>query len=228
MLASSESRKYFFYALGEIALVVIGILIALQINNWNEWRKERILEKNVLIDLKDNLERNISLATNAISQIKEINRSSEIVVKFVSGDLATTDSLGHHFSQSSRSGTFLFEVNKDGYESFKNIGFEILSSKALKNKILNLFEVSYQKYESQIQVTNAFWNHDPFWWKDYFKDGFRTKTPHDVSKLQYNTDIYNIVNVFWEQRKAIIGILEFVNNESLEVLDLINEELSRS
>jgi hypothetical protein len=41
LLESGSARKYIFYAIGEIALVVIGILIALQINNWNEWKKDR-------------------------------------------------------------------------------------------------------------------------------------------------------------------------------------------
>jgi len=39
-LVGKSTRKYLFYAIGEIALVVIGILIALQINNWNEIKKE--------------------------------------------------------------------------------------------------------------------------------------------------------------------------------------------
>lgn len=43
------------YAIGEIALVVIGILIALQINNWNEWRKEGIKENKLLYDLVETL-----------------------------------------------------------------------------------------------------------------------------------------------------------------------------
>ena len=40
----NKLMKYMRYAIGEIALVVIGILIALQINNWNEGRKQEILE----------------------------------------------------------------------------------------------------------------------------------------------------------------------------------------
>ena len=39
-LSDGATSKYLLYAIGEIALVVIGILIALQINNWNEWRKD--------------------------------------------------------------------------------------------------------------------------------------------------------------------------------------------
>ena len=50
LVDNDSTRKYIFYALGEIALVVIGILIALQVNNWNENRKAR---KDELIYLKN-------------------------------------------------------------------------------------------------------------------------------------------------------------------------------
>jgi len=43
LLGSGTTSRYLLYAIGEIALVVIGILIDLQINNWNEWRKDRVI-----------------------------------------------------------------------------------------------------------------------------------------------------------------------------------------
>ena len=54
----SENRwsKYILYASGEIALVVIGILIALQINNWNEERKESKLEAGFIELLAEDLQ----------------------------------------------------------------------------------------------------------------------------------------------------------------------------
>ena len=51
LLESGAKGKYLLYAIGEILLGVIGILIALQINNCNEWRKDRIIEKDLLIQL---------------------------------------------------------------------------------------------------------------------------------------------------------------------------------
>ncbi|MBT8316904.1 MAG: hypothetical protein HKP59_04710 [Lutibacter sp.] len=48
LLSEGKTGKYFKYAIGEIILVVIGILIALGINNWNENRKDSIQEKIVL------------------------------------------------------------------------------------------------------------------------------------------------------------------------------------
>ena len=55
ILKEGKTSKYFKYAIGEIVLVVIGILIALQINNWNENRKETIEEKAILESLYENL-----------------------------------------------------------------------------------------------------------------------------------------------------------------------------
>lgn len=52
MADDNRPLKYMRYAIGEIALVVVGILIALQINNWNENRKERTEEDILLKQLK--------------------------------------------------------------------------------------------------------------------------------------------------------------------------------
>jgi hypothetical protein len=59
LLGENKTYKYLKYAIGEIFLVVIGILIALQINNWNENRKIRITEQVLLKDLKAEVHDNI-------------------------------------------------------------------------------------------------------------------------------------------------------------------------
>lgn len=55
MMTENKFGKYLTYAIGEIILVVIGILIALSINNWNENRKNSIEEKAILENLLENL-----------------------------------------------------------------------------------------------------------------------------------------------------------------------------
>jgi hypothetical protein len=55
-MEKNKTRKYLKYAIGEIVLVVIGILIALQINNWNESRKNGTKEKEYLEGIKTDLE----------------------------------------------------------------------------------------------------------------------------------------------------------------------------
>tara|TARA_R110002074_G_scaffold367649_1_gene541744 strand:+ start:142 stop:900 length:759 start_codon:yes stop_codon:yes gene_type:complete len=67
LLLKNKTGKYLKYAIGEIVLVVIGILIAIQINNWNELRKIRNTEVEILHNLKTELEFNLE-------GLKEINK----------------------------------------------------------------------------------------------------------------------------------------------------------
>lgn len=77
LLTENKFSKYLLYAIGEIVLVVIGILIALSINNWNESRKESLIEQNylrrLLVDLESDyktLTFSKDLSNDRINQIK--------------------------------------------------------------------------------------------------------------------------------------------------------------
>ena len=59
LMEQNKVRSYIFYAIGEIALVMIGILLALQVNNWNENRKESQREVAYLERLSENLNGNL-------------------------------------------------------------------------------------------------------------------------------------------------------------------------
>jgi len=56
-MEKNKTGKYLKYAIGEIILVVLGILIALKITDWNENRKSRILEQNYIHELKIDLQK---------------------------------------------------------------------------------------------------------------------------------------------------------------------------
>ena len=226
LIDSSSARKYLLYAIGEIALVVIGILIALQINNWNEWRKERIQEKNVLLDLAANLSRNISLANEAILSIEKINNSGKIAIMSIQQKWPYADSLSYHYGQMLRSGSYIFTINKDGYESFKNIGFEILTNKELRNEIIALFEVSFREYENDVQVTNEIWGNDTSWWNDYFYTDLESGIiPIDYEHLHEKNAVLNIIKTLLQQRVKLISDLKMIISRSSIVLQLVNDEL---
>jgi hypothetical protein len=87
-------ERYLLYAVGEIALVVIGILIALQINNWNEMRKERMEEQVILIQLKKEYEANHLQLDQKISARSQIISTSREILKIVdSSSPALIDSI---------------------------------------------------------------------------------------------------------------------------------------
>ena len=59
LIMKNQTGRYFKYAIGEIILVVIGILIALQINNWNENQKNIAKEQQILLSLREEFRQNI-------------------------------------------------------------------------------------------------------------------------------------------------------------------------
>ena len=80
LLIENKTGKYFKYAIGEIILVVIGILIALQINNWNENRINRNQEQQILLQLKSEYLENLTEIDNKIRMRNEmINASHRIL-----------------------------------------------------------------------------------------------------------------------------------------------------
>ncbi|WP_449257570.1 DUF6090 family protein [Croceitalea marina] len=79
-LSENKFSKYLLYALGEIILVVIGILIALQINNWNENRKNKIAEADYYCRILDDFELNEKLIDETSARItNKIKLSKELM-----------------------------------------------------------------------------------------------------------------------------------------------------
>jgi hypothetical protein len=82
-MEQNKTGKYLKYAIGEIVLVVIGILIALQINNWNEERKEGLIEQNYLKRLLVDLENDYKTLTfsKRLSKVRinQINLLTDVI-----------------------------------------------------------------------------------------------------------------------------------------------------
>ena len=86
--------KYMLYAIGEILLVVIGILIALQVDSWNEERKVRFEEQILLGQLKDDYRANLEQLDSKIATRKVLIASSkELLAAFEDPDSAHKDSV---------------------------------------------------------------------------------------------------------------------------------------
>jgi len=70
LIAQNKFTKYLLYAIGEIILVVIGILIALQVNNYNEAKKQEIKTKEILTKIHEELAINIQNSDEIIEFYK--------------------------------------------------------------------------------------------------------------------------------------------------------------
>lgn len=118
-LIEGNTGKYLKYAVGEIILVVIGILIALQINNWNQSIKDKKSLDEYLIKIK-------SHTSEDIEQLEELKKGrkqiADICKKARNSILNKTekDNLFLFMTSGSAFVDFYFKPNSGGYESLKN------------------------------------------------------------------------------------------------------------
>ncbi|WP_235295802.1 DUF6090 family protein [Portibacter marinus] len=140
-IGSSSFRKYTIYALGEIILVVIGILIALQVNTWNnaseEKKKENTYLRNIERDLQDQIntiDRQIkyeeSISDQATPIIEKYKRDGSFLV-----DSVFTDAIGYI------SGRKTFIKNDPTYTELLSSGnIDIISDNMLKDEIIKYYQ----------------------------------------------------------------------------------------
>ncbi len=141
MIDSDNGKKYLLYALGEIALVVVGILIALQINNWNEWRKDRVIESDLLIELHASVENNKNILERGLRSWQTTTQAIEILEIALNDNLPFEDSLAFHFREAHRKrGNNLQGLDFSGYKALENRGYDILTNKDLRRSVVSLFE----------------------------------------------------------------------------------------
>ncbi len=226
LLASNQFRRYLLYAIGEIALVVIGILIALQINNWNEWRKERRLEKEILNDIQLNLESNISVLEGRISYFDRGQKAGAIILDLLENRLPYHDSLGTHFSRATRGYGGADVISYVGYESLRNNGFNIIINKSLRDEILNLFETTYRSiisFDETFKLQNSY--HKDVVGRLLYMDKPSSLKPFDFEELVGSPRYYSSVsdhhyNYQWMKAETVAGL-----EETKRVLELVKDEL---
>ncbi len=80
LLKENRFSKYLLYVIGEVVLVVIGILIALQINNWSEARKRSAEEQRLLVALVEDFEQNKIRIEEAISSERDMIEMSKSLI----------------------------------------------------------------------------------------------------------------------------------------------------
>lgn len=149
---SSKMKKVVLYALGEIFLVVIGILIAVQLNNWNNQRKLDQVEKITLSRLEEDLRSDIQryeFLDRAISKkIGLCDSAAQLLEKQSSSD-ERLHVIGIDFLS-----FYLLEPNTTTYDEMLNTGrLYSLSNDTLRSKIIKYYR-QVQKWGKYAEKTN--------------------------------------------------------------------------
>jgi len=149
LLSSGQARKYLLYAIGEIALVVIGILIALQINNWNERRKEAQLAGQYLLEIYRDIESLAAQLDEVALQLQKESQAAEYI-------LETMDAPGHEIVDSLSMYQAFTEVGMQRIVINGNKVYQELSRSGQLGAVgdrqlltrLNVFNTEYEKIAS--------------------------------------------------------------------------------
>lgn len=180
----NKPLKYMRYAVGEIVLVVVGILIALQVNNWNEDYKESQAIKSVLYEIKEDLikdkaelERNIEIRTEdfeAQKRIINVLESNEVFNENVHSDLGRI-----HLARN------VFSASK-GYDLLKELNLGTLKDKELRVLLTQYYErdiawVHREFADDKLEFENFWLPYLRLHFKDFEFGNYAI--PHDYSQI---------------------------------------------
>ena len=137
---SLETKQYLKYGIGEVFLVVIGILLALQVNNWNEKRKLIKEEKKTLLSFHNEVSNNLNILERSIVEKQKIIEANNEILKYIGPNEKwlsekSLDSLMYHITVSG----WIF-VPEDGVlnEIINSGKLSIIQDEKIKNEIASL------------------------------------------------------------------------------------------
>jgi len=153
MADDNKPLKYARYAIGEIVLVVIGILLALQVNNWNETQKERKFERKMLSEINKELKSDIIHFKRLSERMHTLDFVSTKFIKMVHLKATFKDSL--YKREGSRRWYYLntgilYQYNSGPYEALKASGLNKISSDSLRNSLIKYYDFTLQRNEAFI------------------------------------------------------------------------------
>jgi len=227
MLSKNKFSKYLLYAIVEIILVVIGILIALQINNWNENKKQIKKEEKVLLQFKNELNEDLSILDMIITSNKFVIKSCNELIKHLENNMPYNDSLSLYFDRWASPN--VLEFNSSTYQNLTTIGPELIRNENLRNSILKLYNFSYEKAKT---------------YNDYFRGDFhsfiapiqlqnveavewgKSSVPIDYESLKKNALFINALK--WSKNGHQSNNKEFSNlrEKITNITEMIDTELN--
>lgn len=154
LAAQNKAMAYSRYAIGEILLVVVGILIALQVNTWNTHRKNHQLEQVILQDMSDNLEADMFDLHFDIRRDSLIVSKIDFLLDYMNNKGPYNDSLAKYFGFIA--GYTNFINNTTAFESLRSLGFSYISNKSLRTAILKYYD---QTVHNTIRVESDILDH---------------------------------------------------------------------
>ena len=233
LMNENKVGKYFKYAIGEIMLVMVGILLALQVNNWNEGQKSIKKGHDILVDVKENLEFNTKQFHNDIELNKDVIHSLDIILNNITITKVYNDSLDRHFRYATWWATSRWKSS--GYEALVFNGVDIIQSKELRESIVDLYEITYPEIVENTRLNEGNWSsflpsllellyREP----SYFNSADQHKAkPFDYQEIVESRLFRSFLTFNRSQRLVDIQLREVAIKANNNLIKLIDQELTQ-
>ncbi|MBT8265789.1 MAG: hypothetical protein KJP20_04530 [Bacteroidia bacterium] len=147
-MEKNKTGKYLKYAIGEIILVVIGILIALSINNWNENRKKIAQEQSILERLQADIRSDLNVISSQMVTIKENTKQLKFCVDVILGN-SESHLLDFRKNLSPILSLTFFDQNKTTFNNIVSSGqIEVIQNKILADSITKYYNFNYKGWDT--------------------------------------------------------------------------------
>ena len=242
LMEQNKTGKYLKYAIGEIVLVVIGILIALQINNWNEERKVNLREHSLYQNILTDLENEDVRLNSALGQYKQHSDAYYQIYYETIGkanDDSTSNKLDtynilrwhnvfdfvvtikHKNSISEITNNNIIELLNEKVDSESNVLQANQNFNDFKDEIIIPFFIRHRIYDSSIAFQSEKYKFRPLLDNNFIRNE-RLKSP-DVSaefdqilvelKIKTSWAIGNLESLIKKNREISIALRDELNNK---------------
>ena len=251
LINQNKMGKYFKYAIGEILLVVIGILIALQINNWNEGRKDRAKEQELLVQLQseyqsnlDQLDQKIDLRNNIMSSSLELldykdhpqKRNLDSIYKHISYTVLapTFDPIVNDIISSGRIQLLQNNKLKDLLSRWTSEVIQVTEEEiAWRTYKDNRYYPLLAKFSSFRTIINEYWKNntmDTFRLEEGDKNHYdlgNSKRNQNLALLFDESDFEDHIAMSYSWNKIANTQSEVLRERIIEILNLIEQDLKQ-
>ena len=163
LITQNKMSKYFKYAIGEILLVMVGILLALQVNNWNEKQNQETTFKQFLVEFKEELKLNIRDFKDEITRFdKQVAQKNNILTN-KRLDTIALDTLESHITtryiQSGYNPSLLKRLENAQITDFGNYDSIFTGIQEFYGFEWPKFEITKNWHNSEVDREDAYWRH---------------------------------------------------------------------
>lgn len=229
LLGENKTGKYLKYAIGEIVLVVLGILIAIQINNWNENRIAKGIEIDTLKELRADLSQCMFDITSDQEYFQYCKKSTEYILEHFKNEQAHGDSLPFHFAQMYPFATF--SINSTTYDNLRQSGANAISNDSIRLKLSDFYTRSinlYKELEKRSVIA-----HDEKYITPMKMSEFKSYSNKGLELKDYNsffTNIYNqqVLNRSISIFEGLMGYQNYLIKDLENLIARIEKEIANN